>query len=207
MKKLILLLAISVLAFGCSSDLITSVDWKFREMPSRMLGSFLFLCFMFTTFKPKLWIVGKISKCALNEKNKDGTDCTDMSYWFKVINANSFFKIHDLKFNLYILEEHFSGGKNVIIDNVELKRSDLPFLRSLTSGFRRTSHDEFACRLRTEVNLEDLLGRSKSLRLQVVAKHQLSGLTSYFTKDFTIDDIEEGRFKSGFSWKIIKTSR
>ncbi|WP_157486545.1 hypothetical protein [Dyadobacter alkalitolerans] len=94
-----------------------------------------------------------------------------------------------------------------MIDSIELKRSDLPFLRSLSSGFGNSAHDEFACRIRTSENLELLLGRTKSLRLQVVAKHQLSGLTSYFTRDFDIDDIEEGRFKSGLSGKVLTKAR
>ena len=191
---------------GCSSA-SQQIDWHLQEMPSRMLGSFLFLILMFITFKPKLWIVGKISKCPLHDKNPDGSENREAMFWFKIININSFFKCHDLRFSLFILEPHYSGGKNIMIDSIELKRTDLPFLRSLTSGIRNTAHDEFACRIRTSENLEELLGRTKSLRLQVVAKHQLSGLTSYFTRDFDIDDIEEGRFKSGLSGRVLKKSR
>ncbi|CAG5067968.1 hypothetical protein DYBT9623_00696 [Dyadobacter sp. CECT 9623] len=171
-----------------------------------MLGSFIFLVFMFTTFKPKIRIIGKIAKGPL-ERNGKATvpeGGVDEWYWFKVVNMNSFFKVHDLKFSLFIMEPHYSGGKNVMFDSIELKKSDMPFLKSLSTLLGKNENDEFACRIRTSVDLEELMGRDKSIRLQVVAKHQLSGLTSYFTKDFNIDDIEEGNFVSGF-WGFIKS--
>ena len=181
-------------------DMFTTIDWHVRDIPSRTLSSFTFLVLMFSIFKPKVWIVGKISKCPLKDSQGAGPD----AYWFKIINLNLFFKCHDLKFSLFVIEPHFSGGKNIILDSVALKKSDLAFLRSLSSDWGRDGNDEYACRIRTEEDIRELLGTTKSLRLQLVAKHQLSGLTSYFTKDFNIDDIEDGAFKSGFTDKIIK---
>ena len=162
-----------------------------------LIASLVFLVAVFALLRPKIDIAQQIAK-------------TDNFYYFKVCNK-SFFRAYDINIELYEVKNIQLGGNHLQLANICINKSvdSTPSLAKfdISSRVKRPeSHIryEFALQFKTEGDIESILADAqKFVRVQIEARHGLTGLQSIFVQDF--DDeavIIRGKFKSGKKFSI-----
>jgi hypothetical protein len=161
--------------------------------------SVIFLFVVLVFFRPKIEISPFICK-QVNNLDKE----TDYFYVFKIINK-SYFSAFDVQLECFktSLYRGTSGGINVRFKNIELKINSfkhIPPFQKNKEG-RTSPH----CMLfRTNEKLSDLLiNQDVGLRIQVTLRHGLSGLATFYVKDFTPSSIKEGEFAFGNKVEVL----
>ncbi|WP_339903628.1 hypothetical protein [uncultured Cyclobacterium sp.] len=154
---------------------------------SGLAASYLFLSLYLSKKRPKIVVSNFICKNKL-----DG----ETFYWFKIVNKTDT-EVFDVRIEISMYKPvGDTNGRNLRGRDIKLKDDYLAFMAK-SSVF--DSHNLHAVRLRTPDDLEtEWVDDSSFIRLSIIAKHSLSGLSSTFSHDFNSRDcITEKKFKSG----------
>ncbi|MHA4742353.1 hypothetical protein [Dyadobacter sp. MSC1_007] len=173
------------------------------NLSCNLIASTIFLFIVFVLLRPRIAISEIIAK---SDSGADGQPL----FFFKVCNR-SFFRAYDIKIELYQVSVVRNSGNHLKLQSIEIYKSILtpPSLGKfpLADRFqkaRQGKNYEFALQFRTKDDLESILGDNhKFVRLQIEARHGLTGLQSIFVQDY--DDkscVMRGAFQSGKNFKI-----
>lgn len=169
-------------------------------------GMFLFLLYL---LKPKIRLSDFITHTKENEIHED-------LYYFKIINRSLFFKIYDIKFRVYSCENIPShNGDDVALREIALRKSNQWVLArmnfrhlwqdTLIAERRINTRSDYAAQFSTLENLKDYLNKKRFIRVEVLARHSLTGFSIVKTKTYKhMSNIKEGSFNSGNSYRILK---
>lgn len=164
---------------------------------SSIIASLIFLISVFFLLRPRLDIGQGIAK-------------SGGLYYFKVCNR-SLFRAYDIKIELFEVKNIQMGGNHLQLENIEIKKSvsappslakfDIPSRIKKPQNHIRY---EFALQFKTDANIDEILNNSqKFLRVQIEARHGLTGLQSIFVQDFDNNSvISNGSFVSGKFFEI-----
>lgn len=122
-------------------------------------------------------------------------ETNDFVYTFKIINQTNC-SIYSVKVDAcFMTPTGADGGANLTIERIPLKYDNYSHIP------RRALNDSHAChavRIKCPEPLEKKWEKSSFLRLEVFAKHELSGFSRIFVKDYhNKSSIRNGEFKFG----------
>lgn len=164
---------------------------------SSILASLIFLITVFFLLRPRLHIAPNIAKF-------------EELYFFKVCNR-SLFRAYDIKIELFEVRNIQMSGNHLQLENINIKKSvsSPPSLAKfdIASRVKKPQNHiryEFALQFKTDANIDEILNNSqKFLRVQIEARHGLTGLQSIFVEDFDNSSvIKSGNFVSGKFFEI-----
>lgn len=167
-----------------------------------MVAAFAFLFFVLYILRPRI----AISDCIAKQENTYDKS-TQYVYIFKIYNQ-SLFSAFDLQFELFQQTQYRADkyGINQINHPLNLHVSGVKHLPRYHSSrmCKKTSFAKHAYLFRTGEDLEQILrDDSKTIQLQIVLRHGLTGLSRVYKKDYiNINDIKTGKFKFGNSCNI-----
>jgi len=180
----------------------------FGDVVTGLTSSAVFLLLLYF-LKPRVRISDFISSCYDN-------DAAQQRYYFKILNRSLFFKIYDIKVRAYSCENIPShNGDDVIFKEIELKKTNqwvmarMNFKHLWQEFFigdkRLNSRSDYAAQFSTYVNLSDVLKQKSYIRIEVLAKHSLTGFSIVKTKTYKhVSNIKKGSFNSGNTCKIAE---
>lgn len=137
-------------------------------------------------------------------------------YYFKVLNGSLFFKIYDIKVRVYgCINIPSHNGDDVVLKELELKKSNQwviarmnykHILQDIFLGDKRlNSRTDYAAQFSTYENLTQILNQTAYIRVEVLAKHSLTGFSIVKIKSYKhVSNIKQGSFNSGNSCKITE---
>ena len=152
-----------------------------------IIASYLFLMYFLKKKKPIIEISGFISKTVF-----DG----ETNYFFKFVNKTDS-EIFDIRVEpTFYKPVGDLGGKNLQGKDIVLKDN---YFMQMPCNKENDIHNLHAKRVRTLTNLEEKWTDDSSfIRLTIIAKHSLSGMSKVFFKDFNSREcITEKKFLSG----------
>ncbi len=131
-----------------------------------------------------------------------------LTYIFKIINCNWFFKIKEVEIRLY---EFIENDRDSVRDRSNFTRNRLITTEQYVNYIEPRLHKDrkkFARNIYvvgTYVNLEEILTGQNSLEIEIVAKHELSGFSTIKRKLFKNDNnvVFEGKFEKGNNFLYI----
>jgi hypothetical protein len=163
-----------------------------------LIASSIFLFIVFILLRPRITIAEVIARNVDEKTNQT-------KFVFKICNK-SFFRAYDIKIELYRAKTVRNSGNHIELQNIGIFKSvsAAPSLAKykLIDRIQKAKQNEtyeFALQVRTLEDIEPILkDPQKFIRLQVEARHGLTGLQSIFVQDY--DDtscICDGTFQSG----------
>ena len=165
---------------------------------SSVVASFIFLIAI-RLLKPKIKIAPNITKSRANSGK--------IIYVIKIMNRSRRSIINVQAKLQLIYTSHVSGGPVVTSKDLTLKRNEIFQIQAYGKSKEKKEKADYGFRFITYDNIEQLI-KSKpkeyKIRLSIICNDELTGLGKVFTKVFEPDDIVEGRFKQGDTFKIIK---
>jgi hypothetical protein len=160
---------------------------------SSVIASMMFIHLYMARKVPRLLIADQIS----NEIDKGGS-----FFWFKYINQTGA-AIYDVRIEATLVTpEGSDGGQNLGVEYIEFSNRSYTYVPAESKLDSNALH---AVQVRCSKDLHELWSNSASfLRLQIIAKHELSGLSKVFIKDYhTTSKIKKGSFAFGNDLSII----
>ena len=142
-----------------------------------------------------------ISPCVAYSRNiKDGNNY----HYFKFVNTTNA-EIFDVKVELTFMKAVGGmGGQNLIGDDIPLNDDFFSYIDKKQKDDKNSLH---AYRVFTKHNIEEIWnekGSESFLRIKIIAKHSLTGLSRVFYKDyFHKNDIKIGEFEHGDSLNVV----
>jgi len=134
---------------------------------------------------------------------------------FKIINKSLFFKIYDIKVHLYKMKTcQSTNGEDEQFEVVQLRKDNLNYMASfcfyhsfqdIIMGDKRLKEKtNYAAQFSTIEPVSSWINNSDQfLRLEIFAKHPLTGFGRLFVKDYKhTNNIKHGGFRSGNSFFI-----
>ncbi len=164
------------------------------DIPVKIISSLIFLFVVLVLFKP--WI--KISTCICRQKAG--------FYQIKFVNY-SLFSALDIKIELHSVEKYSTppaGMMNMRYEILELKYNHIFSIHPYRPRWWRKDASH-AMRLKILSNLDVILADdTKSVQVQIFAKHALTGLTKVFRQEYSnVSQIKSGSFIYGTKLSII----
>ena len=159
---------------------------------SGAISSYFFLNWYLNRKRPKIGISNYISIETIEGKK---------NYHFKFVNFTET-EIFDVNIELTLFKPIGEfNGKNLKSTDIKLKDN---FIAYVPCEKENDDYNLHAMRLRTEDDLEDLWKDTSSfLRISIVAKHALSGMSKVISHDFlSIECITNNKFISGSNLEI-----
>lgn len=164
-----------------------------------IIGGVIFLFVLFYFFSPRIEISEYI---AYNDSRGH------FNYYFKIKNKHWFFKLVDLKMEIYTAKP-LDNGLNKKLEAVRLEKNELPYLDSVFKG-GRSKEKSFACQFLTnekeDIDLKSFLKSENSSHITVVfsCTHILSSIRKKFVYDYHFDSIVDGTFEKGNKLTVKK---
>lgn len=164
-----------------------------------IVGGVFFLYVLFWFFSPKI----KISKFIAYNNSRAG----HYNYFFKIVNKSYFFKLVDVKMDLYKATP-INNGLDIKLENIKLQKSEMPYIDSILSG--NGKQKTFACQFLTDetqdIDLKTFLTSENSSHISVVfsCTHILSSIRKKFVYNYHFNDIIDGVFESGNNLNVRK---
>lgn len=169
-----------------------SLTWLWTGIISGLISSSFFLVFLFT-LRPRIAISDHV--CQLTFENVD-------YYTIKVINKTRF-RIHDVKAELWITKPYgVKGGKNIKLDIIELKKSELFSIDPFNANNKEAS---YAVLFSTSEDLNQRWDNdAQNLRFRIIAKHSFSGFSRIYEKEYhsKANTLKKANFEFGNSFAI-----
>ncbi|WP_411895721.1 hypothetical protein [Winogradskyella sp. A2] len=158
---------------------------------SGAFASYVFLTLYLKRKVPNLIIAERISKCVF-----DG----ETNYFFKFINKTKS-EIFDVRVEL-TFHKFRGGGNNIQEIDLTLKDSYFAYIPVKS---KRDVFNLHAVRVRTEDRIEDMWDNDSSyVRITVIAKHSLSGLSKVYKMDYrSTHFIVNGEYASGDNLNVL----
>ncbi len=152
-----------------------------------LLSSYIFLMYFLRFKKPSM----EIANCISLTVEDDGSEC----YWFKIVNKTDY-AVYSVQVSAFFMTPVGSdGGQNLSIEPINLKYNSYYHIPSKN---KKDIHALHAVRVRCFEQIQSKWGKSTFLRVEVFAKHELSGFSKIFVKDFHKPTcIKKGEFKFG----------
>jgi hypothetical protein len=191
--------------------------WNSKTMSDIITGLYTSGIFLLALsfLKPRIKICDKIS---LEITRQTGTPATSTArnyrYYFKLVNKSILFKIYDVQVRVWSTETRPSVNSDDtyykeinMIKNYQWVIHRLYFghiLQKLFIGTKRLqSRTNYAAQFSTNDNLEQMINLGRSITIEIIARHSLTGFTRVISKTYKhIGDIERGSFYSGNSCEI-----
>jgi hypothetical protein len=161
---------------------------------SSIAASYIFLYLYLKRKIPQV----EISKYICREVDANG----NTTYWFKYINKTDV-PIYDVKADAYFLTPFGAdGGQNIKIDDIVIKHSTYTHIPPETKTDKNALH---CVQVRCTDDLDAKWNNQASfIRFEVIAKHEISGFSKVFVKDYhnRASSIKNGAFKFGNNLEI-----
>src|SRR6478609_8035147 len=172
-----------------------------KDVVTNLVASFLFIFSILILLKPKISVSPFICKGSLPLE-------PGVLYCFIKIVNRSIFNAYDLRVELHKVQKYPTpplGMHNTRFTELELVSNQLSHLAAYRPRWLR-KEAKHAFRIRTTEPLEDILNDPfQSIRIQVSAKHGLTGLTRVCEQEYShISQLQEGTFTYGTKFGILK---
>lgn len=158
---------------------------------SGVASAYCFLMFYLDKRRPKIEISKHICKVVQNPES----DNPQLNYYFKFVNRTNT-DIFDVRVEPTFFKPIYANGrKNIRATDIQLKDN---FIAHIPCDKKDDIHDLHAYHVRTTEDIESNWGDESSyLKLKIVAKHSLTGLSKVFHEEFSKNDITTKQFLSG----------
>ena len=152
------------------------------------LSSYIFLMFFLRMKKPRVEISNYISKYR-DEETRENVYC------FKIRNRTNC-SIYSVEVSAcFMTPVGADGGQNLYIKEIPIRYDNYSHI---SPKIKTDVHALHAVRIRCFYELEEAWGKSTFLRFEVFAKHELSGFSKIFIRDYHNNScIKAGQFKFG----------
>ena len=177
-------------------------DWDtfWYDISIEIGGSLFFIFALLLIFRP--WI--KISPFICKNQSEFQNEGT--MYFIKIVNY-SFFTAYEIKVELVVLERRPtppSGMSNIRMTPLSLVYNSHSNLPGYKPRWVRKAANH-CLRFRTTENIDLIVSNDfKSVQVQVIAKHGLTGLVSVFTQEYSdVKEVKEGKFTYGTRFGVI----
>jgi len=135
---------------------------------------------------------------------KSYTEAGKRIYSIKIINQGKRTAVN-IEAELHLIYmSSLSNGPVLTTKELTLKRSRIFTLNQYN---KKKKKDDYSFKFLTYDDVEEMIKdktREYQIRISIMVHDELSGLGKVFTKIYDLNEILEGRFQSGYSFKIVK---
>jgi hypothetical protein len=162
-----------------------------------LVASFIFLLLILVFLRPYI----KISNLIASHIDEFGKPC----FRIKFYNC-SLFSAHDAVVDLIAVQEipaQPKGRDILVLQKIELTNSKFPSIPRWIPAFLVKNYAHHCFQIKTYNDLDEILkDRAKSLKMRIVLRHGLTGLSKNFVREFTYRSVVKGEFEFGNSLTV-----